>query len=53
MNWVLPIVMGTTAVFYVHSFNHIMKLYRESGYTLTWAELMKKMAQINEHIVAK
>jgi hypothetical protein len=34
--------MGTTAVFYVHSFNHIMKLYRESGYTLTWAELIEK-----------
>ncbi len=43
MNWVLPIVMGTTAVFYVHSFNHIMKLYRDSAYTLTWTELMEKI----------
>jgi hypothetical protein len=42
MNWVLPVVIGTTAVFYVHSFNHIMKLYAESGYTLTWRELLDK-----------
>jgi len=36
--------MGTTAVFYVHSFNHIINLYRESGYTLTWKEFMDKNA---------
>jgi hypothetical protein len=34
--------MGTTAVFYVHSFNHVMKLYRESEYTLSWSEFLDK-----------
>ena len=42
MNWVLPIVIGSTALCYVHSFNHIMKLYKDSDYTLTWAELIEK-----------
>lgn len=42
MNWVLPIVMGTTAMCYIHSWNHIMKLYRDSEYTLTWSELIDK-----------
>jgi hypothetical protein len=34
--------MGTTAFCYIHSFNHIMKLYKDSGYTLTWSELLDK-----------
>jgi len=42
MNWLLPIVMGTTAFAYVHIFNDTAKLYRESGYTLTWKELVDK-----------
>ena len=37
MNW-LPLIMGTTAFIYVHSFNRIMKLYKESEYTMTWVE---------------
>lgn len=45
MNWVLPIVIGTTALCYVHSFNHIMKLYKESDYTLTWSELVEKLPE--------
>lgn len=42
MNWMLSVIVGTTAVIYVNSFNHIMKLYKESGYTLTWRELLDK-----------
>lgn len=47
MNWLIPIVMGTTAVVYINSFNHIMKLYSDSGYTLTWEELVEKMVFTN------
>jgi hypothetical protein len=42
MNWILPVVIGTTVVCYVHSFNHVMKLYKDSGYTLTWEEFTDK-----------
>jgi hypothetical protein len=38
--------MGTTAVFYVYSFNHIMKLYGESGYTLSWSEFLDKNVKL-------
>jgi hypothetical protein len=47
MNWILPIVMGTTAVVYINSFNHIAKIYAESEYTLTWNELYEKMVFTN------
>jgi hypothetical protein len=40
MKWIIPIVMGTTTVLYVHSFNRIMKLYTDSGYTTTWYDLI-------------
>lgn len=35
MNWLLPIVIGTTAMIYVHSFNRMIKLYEKSERTLT------------------
>jgi hypothetical protein len=35
MNWILPIVIGTTVMVYVHSFNRIFKLYEKSERTLT------------------
>jgi|UniRef100_A0A6C0JN59 hypothetical protein len=47
MNWLIPIVMGTTAVVYINSFNYIMKLYADSEYTLTWEELVEKMVFTN------
>lgn len=34
MNWILPIVVGTTAWVYIHSFNRIMHLYEKSERTL-------------------
>lgn len=38
----IPIVMGLTISLYVQCFNSTMKLYKESGYTLTYRELMEK-----------
>jgi hypothetical protein len=42
MNWVLPVVIGTTTFAYVHSFNHIMKLYAESGHTMDWNDFINQ-----------
>ena len=39
MNWLLPIVMGTTAVCYINSFNKIMRIYGESGFTANWVDM--------------
>jgi hypothetical protein len=41
MNWLLPIVMGTTAMVYVHSFNRIFKLYEKSERTLTLRDVLQ------------
>jgi SNF family Na+-dependent transporter len=40
MNTMIPIVMGMTVLAYMHSFNTTMKLYKNSGYTLTFQELI-------------
>jgi len=45
MDWLLPVVMGTTAFAYVHIFNHTMKLYRDSGYTMDWNDLLSSYKQ--------
>jgi hypothetical protein len=42
MNWLLPVVVGTTAFCYIHSFNRAMKIYTESGFTMTWNEFAAK-----------
>jgi hypothetical protein len=46
MNWLLPIVMGTTAFMYVTIFNHTMKIYGDSGYTMTWQEFVDKKIEV-------
>jgi hypothetical protein len=40
MNLLIPIVMGTTILAYVHSFNSTMLLYKKSNYTLSYQELL-------------
>lgn len=42
MNWMLPIVIGTTAFFYIHSFNKTMIEYKNSEYTMSWNEFINK-----------
>lgn len=34
-------VIGITAFCYIHSFNHIMKMYKESNGELTFSDLIK------------
>jgi hypothetical protein len=41
----IPIVMGLTISLYVQCFNSTMKLYKESGYTLSYRELIEKRLQ--------
>jgi tetrahydromethanopterin S-methyltransferase subunit C len=41
MNWLIAVVMGTTAMAYVHSFNRIIKLYEKSERTLTLEEVLR------------
>lgn len=48
MNWLLPIIMGTTAFAYVHSFNRVMKAYKDSQYTMTWAQFGQSLLLPNE-----
>jgi hypothetical protein len=43
MNWILPIVIGSTTICYINSFNSISKMYKNSDYTLTWSEFVKKI----------
>jgi hypothetical protein len=40
MNWLFPIVIGTTAMIYIHSFNRIIKLYEKSERTLTLGHVL-------------
>ena len=48
MNPILPIVMGSVVFCYVHSFNRISKLYRESGYTMDWSDLVKNTVYLSD-----
>jgi hypothetical protein len=43
MNWLLPIVIGTTAWIYVHSFNRIMNLYEKSDRTLALGDIVNSV----------
>lgn len=43
MNYLLPIVIGTTAFLYVHSFNYIINLYEKNDRSLTLNELFKRV----------
>ena len=38
--------MGTTAFMYVTIFNHTMKIYGDSGYTMTWHEFVDKKIEV-------
>jgi hypothetical protein len=42
MNWGIPFIMGVTAMCYIHTFNHMMKQYNESGNTMTFLEYVQK-----------
>jgi hypothetical protein len=41
----IPIVMGMTISLYVQCFNSTMNLYKQSGYTMTYRELLEKRFQ--------
>jgi hypothetical protein len=41
MNYLLPIVVGTTAFVYVHSFNYLKKLYEKNDRLMSFKDLAK------------
>ena len=40
MNFLIPIVIGSTAFFYIHSFNYIKKKYEEKNRYLELKDLL-------------
>jgi hypothetical protein len=44
--WLISILIGLVLYAYVMCFNRVTRIYRESGYTLTWSDFFTKVLPI-------